>query len=134
MSIWGYGRERLGVLGNLLNTHPMALKHLMPALMHFYIGVLLLPVDTPRCGLLNSPSNRGGTDWSELAVLRQIQCVDSICRMVVVNLVLTACSTDARRNIAYVLKIVWNNPAHRTALNEEAKSVLPFPLSPQVKN
>lgn len=38
MSIWGYGRERNGILGNLLNTHPMALKHLMPALMHFYIG------------------------------------------------------------------------------------------------
>lgn len=39
MSIWGYGRERNGILGNLLNTHPMALKHLMPALMHFYIGM-----------------------------------------------------------------------------------------------
>jgi ubiquitin conjugation factor E4 B len=51
MSIWGYGRERLGVLGTLLNTHPMALKHLMPALMHFYIGVLLLlPVDATCSG------------------------------------------------------------------------------------
>lgn len=38
LSIWGYGRERNGILGNLLNTHPMALTHLMPALMHFYIG------------------------------------------------------------------------------------------------
>ena len=38
MSIWGYGRERNGILGNLLNSNPMALKHLMPALMHFYIG------------------------------------------------------------------------------------------------
>ncbi|PFH54088.1 hypothetical protein AMATHDRAFT_136414 [Amanita thiersii Skay4041] len=39
MSIWGYGRERNGVLGNLLNTDPLALKHLMPALMNFYIEV-----------------------------------------------------------------------------------------------
>ena len=39
MSIWGYGREKYGVLGNMLNTHPLALKHLMPALMHFYIEV-----------------------------------------------------------------------------------------------
>ncbi|KAF8631028.1 hypothetical protein AX15_002639 [Amanita polypyramis BW_CC] len=39
MSIWGYGRERNGVLGNLLNTHPLAVKHLMPALMNFYIEV-----------------------------------------------------------------------------------------------
>ncbi|KIL63235.1 hypothetical protein M378DRAFT_79950 [Amanita muscaria Koide BX008] len=39
MSIWGYGREKNGVLGNLLNTHPLALKHLMPALMNFYIEV-----------------------------------------------------------------------------------------------
>ncbi|KAF9046597.1 ubiquitin elongating factor core-domain-containing protein [Panaeolus papilionaceus] len=39
MCIWGYGRERNGILGNMLNTHPLALKHLMPALMHFYIEV-----------------------------------------------------------------------------------------------
>ena len=42
MSIWGYGRERNGILGNLLNSNPMALKHLMPALMHFYIGACLV--------------------------------------------------------------------------------------------
>lgn len=28
---------------------------------------------------------------------------------------------DARRNIAYVLKVIWDNPEHRAALNEEAK-------------
>ena len=39
MSIWQYSREKYGVLGNMLNTHPLALKHLMPALMHFYIEV-----------------------------------------------------------------------------------------------
>ena len=33
---WG---EHRSVLTMLLNTHPMALKHLMPALMHFYIGM-----------------------------------------------------------------------------------------------
>jgi len=38
MSIWGYGREHNGILGNMLNTHPMALKHVIPAMMHFYIG------------------------------------------------------------------------------------------------
>ncbi|KAJ7789329.1 ubiquitin elongating factor core-domain-containing protein [Mycena olivaceomarginata] len=37
--ILGYGRERNGLLGNMLNTHPMALRHLMPALTHFYIEV-----------------------------------------------------------------------------------------------
>lgn len=40
MAIWPYGRERNGILGSMLNTHPMALKHLMPALMHFYIGAV----------------------------------------------------------------------------------------------
>ncbi|TRM64104.1 ubiquitin elongating factor core-domain-containing protein [Schizophyllum amplum] len=39
MGLWGYGRERGGVLGTLLNSHPKALKHLMPAMMHFYIEV-----------------------------------------------------------------------------------------------
>jgi len=38
MSIWNYGRQSSGILGNMLNSHPLALKHLMPALMHFYIG------------------------------------------------------------------------------------------------
>jgi hypothetical protein len=33
-----YGRERAGLLGNMLNTDPMALRHLIPALTHFYIG------------------------------------------------------------------------------------------------
>jgi len=42
MSIWGYGRERNGILGNMLNSDPMALKHVMPAMMHFYIGKLAL--------------------------------------------------------------------------------------------
>ena len=42
MGLWGYGRERGGVLGQLLNSHPKALKHLIPALMHFYIGLCLM--------------------------------------------------------------------------------------------
>ena len=42
MSICGYGRERNGILGNMLNSDPMALKHVMPAMMHFYIGKLAL--------------------------------------------------------------------------------------------
>ena len=47
MSIWGYGRERNGILGNLLNTHPLALKHLMPTLMHFYIGNIFPYIPDP---------------------------------------------------------------------------------------
>lgn len=39
LGIWGYGRERSGVLGTMLNSDKMALKWLMPALMHFYIEV-----------------------------------------------------------------------------------------------
>jgi len=31
---------------------------------------------------------------------------------------------DARRNIAYVLKAIWNNPTHRAALNAETKLVV----------
>ena len=36
--ILGYGHERTGVLGNTLNSHPLALKHLMSSLMSFYVG------------------------------------------------------------------------------------------------
>ncbi|KAJ6585038.1 ubiquitin elongating factor core-domain-containing protein [Mycena capillaripes] len=78
-SIWGYGRERNGLLGNMLNTHPMALKHLMPALTHFYIEV----------------EQTGASS----------QFYDKF---------------SARRNISYILKVVWNNPTHREALNAEA--------------
>jgi len=82
MSILGYGRERNGVLGNLLNTHPLALKHLMPALMNFYIEV----------------EQTGASS----------QFYDKF---------------NARRSIFYILRSVWNNPAHREALDLEAKKV-----------
>ncbi|KAF5382739.1 hypothetical protein D9615_002873 [Tricholomella constricta] len=85
MSIWGYGRERNGILGNVLNTHPMALKHLMPALMHFYIEV----------------EQTGASS----------QFYDKF---------------NARRNISYILKVVWDNPTHREALNIEAQNVDKF--------
>ncbi|KAJ6613305.1 ubiquitin elongating factor core-domain-containing protein [Mycena sp. CBHHK59/15] len=79
-SIWGYGRERNGLLGNVLNSHPMALKHLMPALTHFYIEV----------------EQTGASS----------QFYDKF--------------SESRRNISYILKVVWNNPTHREALNAEA--------------
>ncbi|KAK7048400.1 U-box domain-containing protein [Favolaschia claudopus] len=77
--IWGYGRERNGLLGNMLNTNPIALKHLMPALTHFYIEV----------------EQTGASS----------QFYDKF---------------SARRNISYILKVVWDNPTHREALNSEA--------------
>ncbi|KDQ62323.1 hypothetical protein JAAARDRAFT_149126 [Jaapia argillacea MUCL 33604] len=76
-----YGPERSGVLGGVLNTHPMALKHLMPALMHFYIEV----------------EQTGASS----------QFYDKF---------------NARRNIAYILKAIWDNPAHRDALKRESKT------------
>lgn len=36
---WG---QRRGLLIGTLNSHPMSLKYLFPALMHFYIGKLLI--------------------------------------------------------------------------------------------
>jgi ubiquitin conjugation factor E4 B len=63
----------------------MALKHLMPALMHFYIEV----------------EQTGASS----------QFYDKF---------------NARRNIAYILKAIWNNPAHREALNTEARNVDKF--------
>jgi len=85
MSIWNYGRQSGGILGNMLNSHPMALKHLMPALMHFYIEV----------------EQTGASS----------QFYDKF---------------NARRNISHILKVVWDNPTHREALNIEAKNVDKF--------
>lgn len=39
-----YGHERNGILSGALNSHPLALKHLIPALTHFYIGGILEPL------------------------------------------------------------------------------------------
>ncbi|KIY45637.1 hypothetical protein FISHEDRAFT_48948 [Fistulina hepatica ATCC 64428] len=80
-SVWG---QRGGVLGSLLDTHPVALKHLMPAMMHYYIEV----------------EQTGASS----------QFYDKF----------------SERNIAYILKYVWNNPTHREALNVEAKNVDKF--------
>ncbi|KAH6907999.1 ubiquitin conjugation factor E4 [Coprinopsis sp. MPI-PUGE-AT-0042] len=85
MSTWGYGRERHGVLGNMLNSHAMALKHLMSALTHFYIEV----------------EQTGASS----------QFYDKF---------------NARRNIAFVLKIIWDNPVHREALKGVATNVDKF--------
>jgi ubiquitin conjugation factor E4 B len=35
-------RGQSSLLGTLLNSHPVALKYLMPALTHFYIGMRIL--------------------------------------------------------------------------------------------
>ncbi|KAF8501083.1 ubiquitin elongating factor core-domain-containing protein [Russula emetica] len=66
------------LLGSSLNSHPVALKYLMPALTHFYIEV----------------EQTGASS----------QFYDKF---------------NARRSIAYVLKTVWGNLAHREALKKE---------------
>jgi len=33
-----YGCDGTGVLMPMLNTHPLALRHLVPAMIHLYIG------------------------------------------------------------------------------------------------
>ncbi|KAH7915426.1 ubiquitin elongating factor core-domain-containing protein [Hygrophoropsis aurantiaca] len=80
-----YGYESHGILGALLNSHPIALKHLIQALTHFYIEV----------------EQTGASS----------QFYDKF---------------SNRRNIAYILKAVWDNPVHRDALNAEALNVDKF--------
>ncbi|KAF8558253.1 hypothetical protein OG21DRAFT_1455716 [Imleria badia] len=80
-----YGNERSGILGGVLNSHPLALKHLIPALTHFYIEV----------------EQTGASS----------QFYDKF---------------NARRNISYILKAIWSNPAHRQALDAEALDVEKF--------
>ncbi|KAN0123314.1 Ubiquitin elongating factor core domain containing protein [Russula decolorans] len=73
------------LLGSLLNSHPVALKYLMPALTHFYIEV----------------EQTGASS----------QFYDKF---------------NARRSIAYVLKTVWGNQAHREALKKETQNIDKF--------
>ncbi|KIM56094.1 hypothetical protein SCLCIDRAFT_133427 [Scleroderma citrinum Foug A] len=79
-----YAHERNGILSGVLNSHPLALKHLIPALTHFYIEV----------------EQTGASS----------QFYDKF----------------SARNIAYILKAIWDNPVHREALNAEAKNVDKF--------
>ncbi|KAF9030215.1 hypothetical protein BDZ89DRAFT_1091648 [Hymenopellis radicata] len=85
MGIWDYNRQKNGgLLGYLLNSHPLALKHLMPTLMHFYIEV----------------EQTGASS----------QFYDKF----------------SMRSIAAILKVIWDNPTHREALNAAALNVDQF--------
>ncbi len=132
-----YGRERNGVLGNLLNSHPFALKHLMPAMMSFYIGeyhcrdmiywqILIFSQRLSRqvlarSSMINSVSPnfwwKSGI-WYVNAKPASNRCSVSFS----VEKYRTIIHSLCRRNIAYILKAVWNNPSHREALSNEARS------------
>ncbi|KAI5121069.1 hypothetical protein M0805_008583 [Coniferiporia weirii] len=103
----GYGREQNGVLGGILNTHPFALKHLMPALMSFYIEV--------------EQTGASSQFYDKFSKLSFVFFSGSV-GLLTIRLAFP----DARRNIAYILKAIWNNPTHREALNLEAKDVDKF--------
>ncbi|KAG1857712.1 ubiquitin elongating factor core-domain-containing protein [Suillus subalutaceus] len=83
-SVLPYGNNRHGIWGHMLNTHPVTLKNLIPALTHFYIEVEQMGASS--------------------------QFYDKF----------------TARNIAYILKAVWDNPVHRDALNKEAQNVDKF--------
>ncbi|QRW20227.1 ubiquitin conjugation factor E4 [Rhizoctonia solani] len=74
------GRERDGLLGALFNSHPLALQHLFPSLMWFYVEVEQTGAST--------------------------QFYDKF---------------ESRRNIAYILRGIWNNPNHRDTLLKAAE-------------
>ncbi|CAE6512214.1 unnamed protein product [Rhizoctonia solani] len=74
------GRERDGLLGALFNSHPLALQHLLPSLMWFYVEV----------------EQTGASS----------QFYDKF---------------ESRRNIAYILRGIWNNPNHRDTLLKAAE-------------
>ncbi|CAE6469063.1 ubiquitin conjugation factor E4 B [Rhizoctonia solani] len=75
------GRERDGLLGSLFNSHPLALQHLLPTLMWFYVEV----------------EQTGASS----------QFYDKF---------------ESRRNIAFILRVIWNNPSHRDTLLKAAGS------------
>ncbi|CAE6526367.1 unnamed protein product [Rhizoctonia solani] len=75
------GRERDGLLGALFNSHPLALQHLLPSLMWFYVEVEQTGAST--------------------------QFYDKF---------------ESRRNIAYILRVIWNNPHHRDTLLKAAEN------------
>ncbi|OBZ71580.1 Ubiquitin conjugation factor E4 [Grifola frondosa] len=93
---WG---EHRSVLTTILNTHPMALKHLMPALMHFYIEV-------EQTGASSQFYDKFSIFSVSLFLLYGLR----------------SCSHFRSRNIAYIFKVIWDNPAHREALKNEASS------------
>ncbi|KAJ1303373.1 hypothetical protein OPQ81_011567 [Rhizoctonia solani] len=74
------GRERDGLFGALFNSHPLALQHLLPSLMWFYVEVEQTGAST--------------------------QFYDKF---------------ESRRNIAYILRGIWNNPNHRDTLLKAAE-------------
>ncbi|KAL6304363.1 ubiquitin conjugation factor E4 [Sparassis latifolia] len=72
---------RRSILDATLNSHPMALRYLIPALIHFYIA------EVEQTGASS-------------------QFYDKF----------------SARSIAYLFRIIWNNPVHREALMNETKN------------
>ncbi|CAE6424178.1 unnamed protein product [Rhizoctonia solani] len=70
------GHEHDGLLIALFNSHPMALQHLIPSLMWFYVEV-------------------GQTS--------------------------TNTQFESKRNITFILQLIWNNPNHRNTLLKAAE-------------
>ncbi|KAI0927144.1 hypothetical protein AcW1_007520 [Taiwanofungus camphoratus] len=89
---------RRSVLNTTLNSHPMSLKYLIPALMHFYIEV------------------------EQTGASSQFYDKFSKCLVYIAVIVTNFYVVDSRRNIAYIFRVIWDNPVHREALKNEAKN------------
>ncbi|EKM79473.1 hypothetical protein AGABI1DRAFT_74542 [Agaricus bisporus var. burnettii JB137-S8] len=86
---WGYGRERNGLLGNILNSDKLALTHLIPALTHFYIEVEQTGASSQFYDKFNARRSIAHvlkTVWSNpvhrAAVIREADNVDKFVRFV----------------------------------------------------
>ncbi|KDN45409.1 hypothetical protein RSAG8_04996, partial [Rhizoctonia solani AG-8 WAC10335] len=103
------GRERDGLLGPLFNSHPLALQHLLPTLMWFYVEV--------------EQTGASSQFYDNLGYLTVVQCL-----MEHPEVEQTGASSqfydkfESRRNIAYILRVIWNNPSHRDTLLKAAEN------------
>lgn len=83
---------------SVLNSHPLALQHLVPSLMNFYVGKLYI-LFLKKNGLLTcfiiEVEQTGASS----------QFYDKF---------------NIRYNISHIMKTIWNHPAHRKKLREES--------------
>lgn len=109
------GRDRTGTLGDLLNTNPLALKHLMNALMEFYVEVEATGTHTQFYDKFGM-SSMMSLGMDDLIITLDQQNIGKLCPVALSNFL-----SILRRYIAFVLKVIWDNPVHKAALETVAK-------------
>ncbi|KNZ58553.1 hypothetical protein VP01_1908g1 [Puccinia sorghi] len=111
-----------GILGDVLVYHPLALAHLMPALMQIYVGksgrIIALKIITHLI-FFSVLLQRWRSRVAILNFMINVSHLSSIDLLIYLHCYIRP-SVYSRRYVALILRKVWDNQTHRAALKKES--------------